>query len=160
MFDPLERVITGVRLGGVGPLIATSPTPHSDPNLVGIQPIDIHQFSQNPNIWSGMEAMNAQGSMTQPQHASLQPTLQQSSPYAQILFVKYVKVFVIHSQVPNNENSGVLFEETTMVVDSQVPFEIRKLHEHHPGISILTTDYSLNLKILACCSQLGQPEFF
>uniref|UniRef100_A0A8R1TKM4 Uncharacterized protein n=1 Tax=Onchocerca volvulus TaxID=6282 RepID=A0A8R1TKM4_ONCVO len=80
-----ERVITGVRLGGVGPLIATSPTPHSDPNLVGIQPVDIHQFPQNPNIWSGMEAMNTQGGMTQPQHTSLQPTLQQSSPYAQIM---------------------------------------------------------------------------
>ncbi|VBB33383.1 unnamed protein product [Acanthocheilonema viteae] len=80
-----ERAITGVRLGGVGPLIATSPTPHSDPNLVGIQPVDIHQFPQNPNIWSGMEAMNAQGGMPQPQHASLQSTLQQSSPYAQIV---------------------------------------------------------------------------
>ncbi|VIO96283.1 Uncharacterized protein BM_BM12860 [Brugia malayi] len=81
-----ERAITGVRLGGVGPLIAASPTPHSDPNLIGIQPVDIHQFPQNPNIWSGLEAINAQGGMPQPQHASLQQsTLQQPSPYAQIM---------------------------------------------------------------------------
>ncbi|VDO10894.1 unnamed protein product, partial [Brugia timori] len=82
----MERAITGVRLGGVGPLIAASPTPHSDPNLIGIQPVDIHQFPQNPNIWSGLEAINAQGGMPQPQHASLQQsTLQQPSPYAQIM---------------------------------------------------------------------------
>lgn len=97
-----ERAITGVRLGGVGPLIATSPTPHTDPNLVGIQPVDIHQFPQNPNIWSSMEAMNAQGGMPQPQHASLQPTLQQPSAYAQIvcftsflISLKLLKIFQI-----------------------------------------------------------------
>uniref|UniRef100_A0A915PLK5 Uncharacterized protein n=1 Tax=Setaria digitata TaxID=48799 RepID=A0A915PLK5_9BILA len=80
-----ERAITGVRMSGVGPLIATSPTPHNDPNLVGIQPIDIHQFPQNPNIWSGMETMDTQGGIPQPQHPSLQSTLQQPSPYAQIM---------------------------------------------------------------------------
>ncbi|VDK80162.1 unnamed protein product [Gongylonema pulchrum] len=75
-------------MNGVGPLIAASPTPHSDPNLVGIQPVDIHQFSQStPAIWPGLEPLDAaQGGLPPPpQHVPLPPTLQ-PSPYAQMVF--------------------------------------------------------------------------
>ncbi|VDM97343.1 unnamed protein product [Thelazia callipaeda] len=82
-----ERAITGVRLNGIGPLIAASPTPHNDPNLIGIQPVDIHQFSQNPTIWSGIESVDGQprGLHMHPQHIPLPPTLHHPLPYAQIM---------------------------------------------------------------------------
>lgn len=74
-------------MNGVGPLIAASPTPHSDPNLIGIQPVEIHQFPQNATIWSGMEQVDAQGGLPPPpQHVPLPSTLQ-PSPYAQMVFI-------------------------------------------------------------------------
>ncbi|VDK59829.1 unnamed protein product [Anisakis simplex] len=51
----IERAITGVRVNGIGPLIASSPTTHHDPNLSGIQPIDIHQYSQSQALWSNID---------------------------------------------------------------------------------------------------------
>uniref|UniRef100_A0AC35TGJ7 Homeobox domain-containing protein n=1 Tax=Rhabditophanes sp. KR3021 TaxID=114890 RepID=A0AC35TGJ7_9BILA len=45
-----ERAINGVRMNGVGPLVAPSPTTHHDPNLQGILAVEIRQYSTN-NIW-------------------------------------------------------------------------------------------------------------
>lgn len=76
-------------MGGVGPMVASSPRPLNDPSMMRVQAIEIHQYPQNPSIWSNMEAMNAQSGLSQPQHVTqpLQPTLQQSTPYAQMVFM-------------------------------------------------------------------------
>uniref|UniRef100_A0AAF5DFD1 Homeobox domain-containing protein n=2 Tax=Strongyloides stercoralis TaxID=6248 RepID=A0AAF5DFD1_STRER len=42
-----ERALNGVRINGVGPLVAPSPTTHHDPSLQGIAPIDIRQYPGN-----------------------------------------------------------------------------------------------------------------
>uniref|UniRef100_A0A914CD31 Uncharacterized protein n=1 Tax=Acrobeloides nanus TaxID=290746 RepID=A0A914CD31_9BILA len=46
-----EQALHGVRINGIGPLIAASPTSLQDPNL-NMGAIDIHQFPQNPVLWA------------------------------------------------------------------------------------------------------------
>lgn len=70
-------------MNGVGPLVAESPRPHNDPNLVGIQAIDIHQYAQQPPVWSGLEHIESQQTLP-PQHVPLPATIQ-PSPYAQMV---------------------------------------------------------------------------
>ncbi|VDM43017.1 unnamed protein product [Toxocara canis] len=90
-----ERAITGVRVNGVGPLIAASPTTHHDPNLAAIQPIDIHQYSQNPALWAGVDPIDPRRAM--PPHAPLPPPAMQPS-YAQMITAPYTDL--------SNEVSG------------------------------------------------------
>uniref|UniRef100_F1L0E8 Insulin gene enhancer protein isl-2b n=1 Tax=Ascaris suum TaxID=6253 RepID=F1L0E8_ASCSU len=78
-----ERAITGVRVSGVGPLIAASPTTHHDPNLAGIQPVDIHQYAQNPALWASVDPMDPRRAI--PPHAPIPPPAMQPSPYAQMV---------------------------------------------------------------------------
>uniref|UniRef100_A0A0N4ZMK4 Homeobox domain-containing protein n=1 Tax=Parastrongyloides trichosuri TaxID=131310 RepID=A0A0N4ZMK4_PARTI len=49
-----ERALNGVRMNGVGPLVAPSPTTHHDPTLQGMTPIDIRQYPGNCWEPSGM----------------------------------------------------------------------------------------------------------
>ncbi|KHN78011.1 hypothetical protein Tcan_18835 [Toxocara canis] len=108
-----ERAITGVRVNGVGPLIAASPTTHHDPNLAAIQPIDIHQYSQNPALWAGVDPIDPRRAM--PPHAPLPPPAMQPS-YAQMITAPYTDL--------SNEVSGygIPANHYTVSMDAELGF--------------------------------------
>jgi len=47
-----NQALNGVRIQGVGPLIAASPTRHDAMPMV--QPLDVQHFQQHPSIWASL----------------------------------------------------------------------------------------------------------
>uniref|UniRef100_A0A158R3Y7 Homeobox domain-containing protein n=1 Tax=Syphacia muris TaxID=451379 RepID=A0A158R3Y7_9BILA len=55
-----ERAINGVRINGIGPLVAASPTNHIEHGDVAeMEPVDIHQYPQNPSLWANPDSVDS-----------------------------------------------------------------------------------------------------